>query len=325
MGVTVSRIFSTLIAAAIVFGAADLAAADAPAGANDLEGFSSSGAAAEVQLEQRFDADLSAADLRAWLQQMSSAPNHVGSAHDKANAEFQLAKFREWGWDANIETFSVLYPTPREVSVELIAPKQFKARLSEPAIEGDSTSTQTKDELPPYNVYGADGDVTAELVYVNQGMPDDYKELERLGVSVKGRIVITRYGGGWRGLKPKLAYEHGAVGCLIYSDPRDDGYGAGDTYPKGGYRPPDAVQRGSVQDLTLYSGDPLTPGVGAVPGAKRLALKDAKTVLKIPVLPISYADAQPLLAALGGRVVPAAWRGGLSITYHVGPDRKSVV
>ena len=167
-------------------------------------------------------------------------------------------------------------------------------------------------------MYGADGDVTAELVYVNHGMPDDYKELERQGVSVKGRIVLTRYGGGWRGLKPKLAYEHGAVGCLIYSDPRDDGYGAGDTYPKGGYRPPDAVQRGSVQDLTLYSGDPLTPGVGAVPGAKRLALKDAKTILKIPVLPISYAAAQPLLAALGGRVAPAGWRGGLPLTYHLG-------
>jgi N-acetylated-alpha-linked acidic dipeptidase len=159
---------------------------------------------------------------------------------------------------------------------------------------------------------------------VNQGMPDDYKELERQGVSVKGRIVLTRYGGGWRGLKPKLAYEHGAVGCLIYSDPRDDGYGAGDIYPKGGFRPRDAVQRGSVQDLTLYSGDPLTPGVGAVPGAKRLALKDARTLLKIPVLPISYADAEPLLAALGGRVAPAAWRGGLPLAYHVGPGPAQV-
>ena len=190
--------------------------------------------------------------------------------------------------------------------MELVAPTHFTARLTEPPIAGDRTSSQTKDELPAYNVYGADGDVTAELVYVNHGMPDDYKELERQGVSVKGRIVLTRYGGGWRGLKPKLAYEHGAVGCLIYSDPRDDGYGAGDTYPKGGYRPPDAVQRGSVQDLTLYSGDPLTPGVGATPGAKRLAIKDAKTILKIPVLPISYAAAEPLLAALGGRVAPAA-------------------
>ena len=321
---TIPRGMSALIAAIAGFLMAAAAAAEAPPGANDLEGFSSAGAAAEAQLEQRFDSDLSATELRSWLQQMTSAPNHVGSPHDKANAEFQLAKFREWGWDASIETFSVLYPTPIEVSVELIAPSHFKALLSEPAIEGDATSTQTKDELPPYNVYGADGDVTAELVYVNQGMPDDYKELEREGISVKGRIVLTRYGGGWRGLKPKLAYEHGAVGCLIYSDPRDDGYGVGDAYPKGGYRPKDAVQRGSVQDLTLYSGDPLTPGVGAVPGAKRLALKDAKTLLKIPVLPISYADAEPLLAALGGRVASPSWRGGLPLTYHVGPGPAQV-
>ena len=315
---------SALIAAIAGLVQAAAVAADPPPLAADLQGFSSAGAAVQALLEQRFDSDLSPADLRSWLQQMSSAPNHVGSPHDKANAEFQLAKFREWGWDASIETFSVLYPTPIDVSVELVAPVHFKALLREPPIEGDATSTQVKDELPPYNVYGADGDVSAELVYVNQGMPDDYQELEREGISVKGRIVLTRYGGGWRGLKPKLAYEHGAVGCLIYSDPRDDGYGAGDAYPKGGYRPKDAVQRGSVQDLTQYSGDPLTPGVGAVPGAKRLAIKDATTILKIPVLPISYADAQPLLAALGGRVAPPSWRGGLPLTYHVGPGPAQV-
>jgi N-acetylated-alpha-linked acidic dipeptidase len=330
---TLSRIACALIATLIGLGTAAGMAADGPGvatpgvatpGSNELEGFSTAAAAAQLQLEARFDADLSAAELSAWMQQMASQPNHVGSAHDKANAEFQLAKFREWGWDAAIETFSVLYPTPREVTVELVAPTHFKARLTEPSIAGDSTSVQTKDELPAYNVYGADGDVTAELVYANHGMPDDYKELERQGISVKGRIVLTRYGGGWRGLKPKLAYEHGAVGCLIYSDPRDDGYALGDAYPKGGYRPPDAVQRGSVQDLTLYSGDPLTPGVGASPGAKRLALADARTVLKIPVLPISYAAAQPLLAALGGRVAPVSFRGGLPLTYHLGPGPATV-
>jgi N-acetylated-alpha-linked acidic dipeptidase len=303
------------------------AAFGAPAdatGTPDLEGFSSVGAAAEMQLEQRFDADLSATQMSAWMQQMASEPNHVGSPHDKANAEFELAKFREWGWDASIETFSVLYPTPKEVLVELIAPMHFKARLSEPPVAGDAATERTKDELPPYNEYGADGDVTGELVYVNQGMPDDYKELARQGISVKGRIVLTRYGGGWRGLKPKLAYENGAIGCLIYSDPRDDGYGQGDTYPKGGYRPADGVQRGSVEDMTLYSGDPLTPNVGATAGAKRLAIKDAKNILKIPVLPMSYADAEPLLAALGGRVAPATWRGGLPLTYHLGPGPAKV-
>ena len=298
-----------------------LTAAAAPV---QMPGFSAQGAAAEAELEQHFDADLAPAELRAWMEQMSSAPNHVGSPHDKANAEFELRLFREWGWDASIEEFSVLYPTPREESLELIAPTHFSAKLQEPAIEGDNTSKQTKDELPPYNVYGADGDVSGELVYVNHGMPDDYKELDRQGISVRGRIVITRYGGGWRGLKPKLAYEHGAIGCLIYSDPRDDGYGSGDVYPKGGYRPRDGVQRGSVQDLTLYSGDPLTPGVGSTPKAKRLPLQDARTILKIPVLPISYGDAEPLLSALGGRAAPPAWRGGLPITYHVGPGPAQV-
>jgi N-acetylated-alpha-linked acidic dipeptidase len=296
-----------------------VAAVPGTPGVADLQGFSARTAALQQRLEQRFDAALSAADLRAWMQQLSAAPNHVGSAHDKANAEFILQKFREWGWDASIEQFSVLYPTPREEIVELVAPGRFIATLREPPVDGDATSAQVADELPPYNVYGADGDVTAELVYVNQGMPDDYKELDALGVSVKGRIVLARYGGGWRGLKPKLAYEHGAIGCLIYSDPRDDGYGAGDTYPRGGYRPPDGVQRGSVQELTLYSGDPLTPGIGSTAGAKRLALQDAITILKIPVLPISYADAGPLLAALGGRVAPPAWRGGLPLAYHLGP------
>ncbi len=295
------------------------ALAEPPAGGDEMEGFSAHGAAVEKQLEQRFDSDLSAADMREWMQKLAAAPNQVGSAHDKANAEFILQKFRDWGWDASLEEFSVLYPTPREEVLELVAPTHVVARLREPAVDGDATSKQTDDELPPYNVYGADGDVTGELVYVNQGMPDDYAELERQGVSVKGRIVIARYGGGWRGLKPKLAYEHGAIGCLIYSDPHDDGYGVGDSYPKGGYRPPDGVQRGSVQDLTLYSGDPLTPGVGATKAAKRLAIRDAKTILRIPVLPISYADATPLLDALGGRVAPAAWRGGLPLTYHVGP------
>ncbi|MDB6084369.1 MAG: folate hydrolase, partial [Gammaproteobacteria bacterium] len=294
-------------------------AVTASAGPGDLQGFSPRSTAMEEQLEQRFDSDLSAADLRVWMQQLSAAPNHVGSVHDKANAEYLLKLFREWGWDASIEEFSVLYPTPREEMVELVAPAHFTAKLREPPVEGDRTSRQTQDELPAYNVYGGDGDVTAALVYVNQGMPDDYKELERRGLSVKGRIVIARYGGGWRGLKPKLAHEHGAIGCLIYSDPRDDGYGSGDVYPRGGFRPPDSVQRGSVQDVTLYSGDPLTPGVGATPGAKRLALKDARTILRIPVLPLSYADAEPLLAALGGAVAPTTWRGGLPLTYHLGP------
>src|SRR5271165_6549816 len=303
---------------------ADSPGADVPGAVAPMLGFSAASASAEAQLERRFDADLSADEQRAWLQRLSAAPNHVGSAHNKDNAEFILAKFREWGWDASIETFSVLYPTPREVRLELTAPTRFLAMLREPAVAGDATSGQTRDELLPYNIYGADGDVSGELVYANQGMPEDYTELERRGIGVKGRIVLVRYGGGWRGLKPKLAYQHGAIGCLIYSDPLDDGYGRGDVYPNGGYRPADAVQRGSVEDILQYTGDPLTPGTGSTPDAKRLAIADATTIMKIPVLPISYGDAQPLLAALGGPVAPAAWRGALPLAYHIGPGAARV-
>ena len=284
-----------------------------------LQGFSAAAAARELGVERRFDAGLDPAQLREWLQRMSSEPNQVGSAHDKQNADFMLERFRAWGWEAHIETFYILYPTPKSMTLELIAPTTFKAALREGPILGDATSQKTQGGLPPYNAFGADGDVTADLVYVNYGMPDDYQELARNGVDVKGRIVIARYGENWRGLKPKLAYEHGAIGCIIYSDPRDDGYFKGDPYPRGGWRPASGVQRGSVMDMLVYPGDPLTPEVGATRQAKRLAVDSAKSILKIPVMPISYADAQPLLAALAGRVAPEAWRGALPITYHLGP------
>jgi N-acetylated-alpha-linked acidic dipeptidase len=299
------------------------AGAATPSGAG-LYGFTSADAAAQKSLEARFDASISADDQQQWLKTMASAPNHVGAPHDKTNAEFMLDKFRSWGWDAQIETFSVLYPTPISHSLEMVAPTHYSAKLTETPIAGDATSTQVADELPPYNVYGADGDVTGELVYVNYGMPDDYKELARRGISVKGRIAIARYGAGWRGLKPKLAWEHGAIGCLIYSDPHEDGYRTADTYPKGGSRPAMGVQRGSVADMPVYPGDPLTPGIGATKAAKRLSLADAGTLLKIPVMPISYGDAEPLLAALGGEVVPGNWQGALPITYHFGPGPAKV-
>jgi len=302
---------------------AALAACAASAAPGALLGFRAASSEAELGTEKAFDAAIDPADLRSWMEQLSSEPNQVGSPHDKANADFMLAKFKEWGWDARIETFDVLYPTPKSVSLELVAPTSFKAKLSEGPIEGDKTSG-VDGGLPPYNVYGADGDVTADLIYVNFGMPDDYVELQHRGLDVTGKIVIARYGGGWRGLKAKLAQEHGAAGCIIYSDPHEDGYGAGDVYPKGGFRPEDGVQRGSVADITQYPGDPLTPGIGATKDAKRLAIGDAKTILKIPVIPISYGDARPLLAALDGQVAPAGWRGSLPITYHIGPGPAKV-
>ena len=319
------RAVPSLLSVAIPLLLSVAAAAAAPDdSAAALPGFDAAGSAGERALEQRFDAELKPDDQREWMRRMAAEPNQVGSPHDKANAEFMLGLFKQWGWDARIETFDVLYPTPKSHRLELVAPTPFTAKLDEPPVAGDDSSARAAGGLPPYNVYGADGDVTADLVYVDYGMPDDYKELARHGVDVKGRIVIARYGHGWRGLKPKLAYEHGAVGCLIYSDPQQDGYSAGDVYPKGGWRPADGVQRGSVADMTLYPGDPLTPGVGATAKAKRLAVGAAKTVLKIPVMPISYADAQPLLAALGGEVVPRDWHGALPITYHFGPGPAKV-
>ena len=289
-----------------------------------LFGFTAASSSTERDLEKKFDAALDPADLRAWLETMSSAPNHVGSPHNKANAEFTLAKFKSWGWDAHIETFDVLYPTPLQTSLELLSPTPYKAKLSETPIAGDATSAKTAGQLPPYVAYGADGDVTADLVYVNFGMPDDYKVLERAGISVQGKIIIARYGQGWRGLKPKLAQQHGAIGCIIYSDPSGDGFATDDAYPIGSARPAQGVQRGSVQDIPVRSGDPLTPNVGATKEAKRLSRDKAETVLKIPVLPISHEDALPLLQALGGAMAPAAWRGALPLTYHYGPGPAKV-
>ena len=280
-------------------------------------GYSASSSAREADWEEKFRAEISASNVRENMRRLSARPHHVGSPYDKDNAEWILARFKEWGFDAHIETFDVLFPTPKVRVVEMIKPAAFRASLQEPPIAEDPTSGQTSEQLPTYNAYSADGDVTAPLVYVNYGNREDYEKLERLGISVKGAIVIARYGGGWRGVKPKVAAEHGAIGCIIFSDPKRDGYFAGDQYPNGGWRPKEGVQRGSVMD-TDYPGDPLTPGVGATAQAKRLAIKDAKTITKIPVLPISYADALPLMSALAGPVAPAEWRGALPITYHVG-------
>jgi N-acetylated-alpha-linked acidic dipeptidase len=279
---------------------------------------------AQAMREQDFDAAIKIDEMRGWLQRMSSEPNHVGSPHDKANADWELTQFKAFGWDAHIETFEVLYPTPISESVELLGAHPYTVALQERAIAGDSSATAKDPALPAYLAFQGDGDVTAPLVYVNYGMQDDYKALQRMGVGVEGKIVIARYGSGWRGLKPKLAQEHGAIGCLIYSDPADDGYAVENTYPDGPARPSQGIQRGSVTDMTLFAGDPLTPGVGATAGAKRLKISESPVILKIPALPISYADAQVLLATMGGQIVPKEWRGALPITYRVGPSTAPV-
>ena len=269
--------------------------------------------------DARFRAIPEARNLGEYVRIMSARPHHLGSAFGKQNAEWILARFKEWGWDAQIETYDVLFPTPKERIVEMVEPSRFRLTLEEPPVTVDPTSSQKSEQLPSFNAYSVDGDVTGPLVYVNYGRPVDYEELDRRGISVKGAIVIARYGASWRGIKPKVAAERGAIGCLIYSDPRDDGYWVDGVFPDGPMRSKDGVQRGSVMDIPTYPGDPTTPGRGSTAGTSRLELKDVTTLTKIPVLPISYGDAQPLLAALTGEAAPMDWRGGLPITYRIGP------
>lgn len=288
-----------------------------------ITGFTENSTLAQKQLEQKFDAQLSADRIGKVIKELSAVPHHVGSVGGKAVAENILQKFKAYGWDAKIETYQVLFPTPKTRVLEMVSPTVYKALLKEPALKEDGTSNQD-DQLPTYNAWSADGDVTGELVFVNYGLPQDYEVLESLGISVKGKIVIAKYGRSWRGIKPKVAQEHGAIGCIIYSDPKDDGYYQGDVYPKGAFKNEYGVQRGSIMDMVIYPGDPLTPNIGATENAKRLDRLEAPNLLKIPVLPISYHDAQPLLQALEGPVAPADWRGALPFTYHIGPGKAKV-
>jgi N-acetylated-alpha-linked acidic dipeptidase len=288
-----------------------------------FRGYSEQAARSQWELEQRLRSVPSPDLLREYMKHLSAEPHHIGSAYGKQNAEYIMNKFLEWGFKAQLEEFDVLFPTPKERHLEMLEPVKYKAELKEPALAEDPDSSDVN-QLPTYNAYSADGDVTGQLVYVNYGVPADYEELRKLGVDVKGKIVIARYGASWRGIKPKVAYEHGAVGCLIYSDPRDDGFFQGDVYPEGAFRPEHGVQRGSVMDMPIHPGDPLTPGWGAVKSARRLPRNEAEVIMKIPVLPISYGDALPLLKALRGPVAPASWRGALPITYHVGPGPSRV-
>jgi N-acetylated-alpha-linked acidic dipeptidase len=300
------------------------AQAPSPGPQRTLQGFDRDGTDRERALEKQFDSFLKKDEARDWMKRLSARPHHIGSPYGKENAEFIASLYRSWGYETEIERFDVLFPTPITRILEMTAPEKFTAKLEEPVLQEDSTSGQRSEQLPVYNAYSINGDVTGQLVYVNYGVPNDYETLERFGIDVKGKIVIARYGGSWRGIKPKVAAERGAVGCIIYSDPRDDGYFEGDVYPKGAWRNETGAQRGSVEDMPLYPGDPLTPGVGATADAKRLEIKDAPTLTKIPVLPISYSDALPLLKALEGPVAPASWRGALPITYHIGPGRATV-
>jgi len=287
-------------------------------------GFKQQNVDRQITLEKEFDSKLSATNLDQWMKRMSAQPHYVGTDYGRENAEWMVKQFKSWGYDAKIETYHILFPYPKVRLLELVAPNKYTAKLAAVPVEGDESTAQGDALLPSYNAFSRDGDVEADLVFVNYGIPSDYEELEKLGISVEGKIVIAKYAGSWRGIKPKLAAEKGAIGCIIYSDPKDDGYYRGDVYPKGAFKNETGVQRGSVMDMPTYPGDVLTPGYGATKNAKRLKREDAPTITKIPVLPISYEDAIPLLSALEGPVVPNAWKGALPITYHVGPGPAKV-
>jgi N-acetylated-alpha-linked acidic dipeptidase len=284
--------------------AAPVRADDAP----PLVGFTPQTSAAERAREAAFDATLDPASQRAWMQRLAAVPHQVGTAADRANAAFIASLYRSWGFTTRIERFSLLYPTPKRRVLALVAPRHEAARLIEPPIPGDPATAQPG-RVPGYNIYSVDGDVTARLVYVNYGIPSDYDTLARYGVDVRGAIVIARYGAAWRGVKPLVAAQHGALGCIIYSDPADDGYRAGLTYPNGSARNAFAVQRGSVLDTSTKPGDPGD---------------DRSLLAPIPTLPISAHDARPLMAALGGAVVPPEWRGAYPFTYRFGDGRARV-
>ncbi len=288
-----------------------------------MRGFLSKDVPAEQTLEQQARAIPDPARLRKYMEFISSEPHNAGSLRSKAVAEYIRSTLQEWGLDARIEEFEALMPFPTLREVAVLGPKPYVATLKEPVVPQDPNSGDAN-QLPTFNAYGATGDVTGEVVYANFGVPEDYEWLDKAGISVKGKIVITRYGKSWRGIKVKVAAEHGAIACLIYSDPHEDGYFQEQVYPKGPMRPPGGVQRGSVVDMPLYPGDPLSPGWASEKGSKRLSLAEAKTLMKIPVLPLSYADAQPILEQLTGPVVPQDWRGSLPITYHAGPGATRV-
>jgi N-acetylated-alpha-linked acidic dipeptidase len=287
--------------------------------AQTISGFSVKDTRAHFEAEAKFDGYLRAENLNQWMKKLSARPHHLGSEFGKESAEFIRDQFLSWGYEAEIETFEVLFPTPRIRLLEMTGPKKYKAKLSEPMLREDVHSRFPQERLPVYNCWSPDGDVHAELVFVNFGLPEDYEVLEQMGISVKGKIVIARYGRSWRGIKPKVAQEKGAIGCILYSDPHEDGYFQGDVYPQGAFKNESGAQRGAVIDLPVAPGDPLTPAYGAAPGATRIDRQASTTLLKIPVLPISYSDALPLLKALAGPVAPPLWRGALPLTYHIGP------
>jgi len=280
-------------------------------------------AAPELQAEKTFLAAPSADLAKEHLRILTSAPHVAGSPEDKKTAEYVLQKYKEAGLDAYIQEYKIWMNLPAEIHVDVVAPDGVV--MHGPArehVNGDDPFQDDPRVVTAYNAFSPSGDVTADVIYANYGRPEDFKKLKEMGVETKGKIAIVRYGQNFRGVKPFVASEYGCVGVLIYSDPWDDGYFKGDKYPKGPYRPDTAVQRGSIQYLFRYPGDPTTPGIASVPDlpdSKRIKPEEATDLTKIPTTPLSYGDASPILANLGGQESPRDWQGALPFTYHVGP------
>jgi N-acetylated-alpha-linked acidic dipeptidase len=303
----------------LFFFAATSRAQDAAA----ISGFAPARVPAERQLEEKFRSIPDAAHAEAALRRLTSEPHMAGTEASRRVAEWLRDQYRSFGFDAEIVTYSVWLPQPREIKLELTKPSRRPLASPEQPIDGDKDTSDPR-AVAAFNAYSPSGEVSAPVVYVNYGMPEDYRELARLNVSVEGKIAIARYGRGYRGIKAKLAEEHKAAALILYSDPQDDGYAAGDPYPRGPWRPMSGIQRGSIVYTQIYPGDPLTPGVAATPDARRLAPSDAAALPRIPTMPISARDAGVILASLGGRHVPRGWQGALPFTYHVGPGDAEV-
>ena len=285
---------------------------------NQLDGFTAEGSATQRNWETEFRAIPEAASAREHLRRLTAQPHVAGTKEDYDTAIYVRDLIRSYGITSELKEYDVLLPYPRQPSiVELVAPRRERLAVKEAVVPEDPSSSNPR-IIPLFNGYSASGDVTAPLVYVNYGLPPDYDALKKLGVDVKGKIVLARYGNSFRGVKAQVAEERGAVGLIIYSDPADDGYMQGDVFPKGPWRPASSAQRGSVQYLSTAPGDPLTPGTPAIPGTPRLKMEEATTLTRIPVQPISYGDARRLLEPLNGPLRPKGFQGGLPFAYHVG-------
>jgi len=283
-----------------------------------IRGFSAAGSAAETARERELKALPSAKAAEADFDVMTAEPHHIGSPYEIKLADYVSDQFKQIGIQSTKYEYSVLLPWPKQRRIDIVAPDQVRLEVEEEKIRGDQWADKPG-ILPAYNAYSPSGDVTGEIVYVNFGIPADYETLDKLGISVKGKIVLARYGGSWRGIKPKVAAEHGAIACIIYSDPHEDGYFQGDVYPDGPYRGWGMIQRGSVMDMPRYPGDPSTPDRPSKPGIERIPIDKIETFAPIPVQPMSYRDGVELLKRLKGPVAPEAWRGALPITYRIGP------